>query len=182
SCPMLATQCRATSNPCATSWRNSSKSCATSCRRSARPCPMSLTVLVTPCQIDLAVPHSQLGHRPVGSAFVSGLSSPYEYPFSCCGSSAFRTGSGETNRPVTGSYSRAPRCTSPVASVMPPTNPLSPGSVTGVPREPPYGDWYRRVTCCPELAIAISSLPCRSPISQLTPAEVRTARTLPPSE
>jgi len=118
---------------------------------------------------------------PVGSAYVTGLLLAYAYPFICCGSSPFSTGSADRKRPAAGSYSRAPRFVRPVVpSTVPPTNPRSPGQDGGSgARSAPKGRNRRSATAWLEASTERVAVPCGSGISHFTPLGVRAA-TMPP--
>src|SRR5574341_661040 len=115
--------------------------------------------------------------RPEGSAAVTGVLAAYAYPSSCCGSVGSLIGSTLRNRPVVGSYSRAPRWTSDVlGSLVPPTNPFSPGIVAAVPRGSPNGVCRRTVATMSPACTDTVVVPWWSDASQVRPpAVVRTA-------
>src|SRR5688572_27766916 len=117
---------------------------------------------------------------PEASEKLIGLLLLYVYGLSCCGSPGSVTGSTEMNRPSVGSYSRAPRCTSPVESLVPPTKPRLFGHAADAPRCPPYGVCRRIVDAWVTASIDTRWVPWWSALSQLTPAAVRWATTPPP--
>ena len=87
-----------------------------------------------------------MARTPLGSLRVVGLSPPYVYPLSCCGSFFWRTGSVEMNLPVPESYWRAPispRPVLPLAGLL--RNPWLSGQLAPTPRGCPYGVLCRQV-------------------------------------
>src|SRR5947207_867767 len=117
--------------------------------------------------------------RPFASLNVNGLLLAYRYPCRLCGSFGSISGSTETNRPVAESYSRAPRCVSPVGSSVPSTKPCGFTHAGAVPRAAPYGVCRRWLTDWVDWSIAISWVLCRSPESHRTPVAVRCAIVFP---
>src|SRR5689334_14302940 len=118
--------------------------------------------------------------RPSGSLKLTGLLDEYEYPPTSLGLLGSIKGSTLANLPIAVSYSRAPRCTSPVASWFPPTHPFwcghDPG---GVPRVAPYGVVRRDAMAPLPALIEMLAVPWWSDASKNTPDGVRIATVLP---
>lgn len=123
--------------------------------------------------------HQEPGSSPVGSLSVAGLLLAYAYPCICCGWPVSITGSRLTNRPVPGSYSRAPRWVRPVGSLVPPTKPLSLGHAGWVPRGAPKGMVRRLVTASVAGSMVTVAVPWWSPACQCRPVAPRTATRVP---